>query len=746
MEQDNLYCKLLEEGDEFMDEVHRMCFGDENHFEEELDKMIANGQVEPPEEISDELEVLLSQNVNESEPETQQEQSSVDTSSSNLAEDVESSKTGAEAVGSPKKLTNESKPFEPSGETLPVSRAQVESKRCVRHVQDSKTSTMGVQLQRRYHAYRVAAYQANQIGDRPWAFRLLGRAHKVAAFKEALEKGQKLDARRIPPPPKLNPLMVDTVQTGNKCSPALLLGLKLSITQSDVERLEIYKQILEEQRMEASLLASQQKLIGLKAQAEELEQLGHHCETVLHALGSVDLACVHANAQFYAVKLLVPNRTPACKENQLQIAVSWFITNCNVDSPGPWMTTFVEVELPCPGEVKQFRTNESVVFGNISQGRHVGMFRINTASWYHTRCVKLSVKVYCRVQIADGSSEQLIDSHVISMLDLEDSATMVFSNVLKGKKGVLEVTVSQYRPLNGSALTILTKPWLSLTVEPADQTEGKPTNTQDQIGASMAGPASCKFKGKPNKNDSSSSHPTLKQQNDTEPTENSVKLSLELTVPAIELTPVSAGPTSVPSGYTPSSPKVIDKERQNNNIPRSTPNLESLNVENTNKIGQLTYTRSPLGTDSDETAAGRSNFRRNPVLQHRLTESMTELPRSSRINVSKQALVSRQLLKDQEQMHLIRSSDPGSLESVRLQHQRDLAVIQHQIRQLDERLSGPNARIEMMRYVSGLEQLKLNLEATCKQAKRVNNLPYLAGEQHKLDVVTNELKMIRSKL
>ncbi|KAA3672220.1 uncharacterized protein DEA37_0005751 [Paragonimus westermani] len=673
----------------------------------------------------------------------QQEQPTMDTSSSNLTKGVESSKNDTKAVRSFKKLTNESKPFEPSGDTPPVSRVQVVSDTCVRHVQDSKASAVGVELQRRYHAYRVAAYQANQIGDKPWAFRLLGRAHKMAVFKETFEKGQKLDARRIPPPPKLNPLMVDTVQTGNKCSPALLLGLKLSINQSEVERLKIYKQILEEQRMEAALLASQQKHIGLKAQVEELEQLAHNSGTVLHALESIDLACVHANVKFYAVKLLVPNRTVACKENQLQITVSWLITNCNAESPGPWMTTFVEVELPCPREVKQFRTNESVVFGNISQGRHVGMFRINTASWYHTRCVKLLVKVYCRVQIADGSSEQPIDSHVISMLDLENSATMVFSNVLKGQKGVLEVIISQYRPLNGSALIILTKPWLSLTVEPADQIECKPTNTQDQTVASTARPASCKFKEKPDKNDSNSFHP---QQNGTEPMENSVALFLEHTVPATELTPVSAGPTSVPSGNTPPGPKDVGEEKPNNNIPRTTRNLEFLNVKNTNKIGQLTYTRSPLGTDSDGTAAGRSNFRRNPVFQQRLAEPMKELPRSSTTNVSKQALVSRQLLKDQEQMHLIRSSDPGLLESVRFQHQRDLTVIQHHIRQLDERLSGPNAKIEMMRYVSGLEQLKLDLEAACKQAKQVNNLPYLAGEQHKLDVVTNELKMIRSKL
>ncbi|KAF5395473.1 hypothetical protein PHET_12141 [Paragonimus heterotremus] len=125
---------------------------------------------------------------------------------------------------------------------------------------------------------------------------------------------------------------------------------------------------------------------------------------------------------------------------------------------------------------------------------------------------------------------------------------------------------------------------------------------------------------------------------------------------------------------------------------------------------------------------------------------MTEIPKPSQTNVYKQDLVSRQLLKDQEQMHLIRSSDPGLLESVRLQHQRDLVVIRQQIRQLDERLSGPNAKNEMKRYVLELEQLKVNLEAACKRAKQVNNLPYLAGEQHKLDVVTDELKMIGSKL
>ncbi|KAF6773215.1 hypothetical protein AHF37_08163 [Paragonimus kellicotti] len=462
MEHDETHCQLLDEGDDLMDEVHRMCFGDENQFEEELNEMIANEQVEPVatkrllfmfqlEEISDELEALLSQDVNESEQKMQREQSSKDTSLSNASQDVKNSEIDAEVTGSPKKPIDESKPLEPIRDTSPASRAQIASKPCVRHPQDSKASVRNMELQRRYQAYRVAAYQANQIADKSWAFRLLGRAHKVAALKETLEKGQKLDVRRIPPPPKLNPLMMGTVQTGIKCSPAMLLSLQLSVTQSDVQRLEIYKQILEEQRVEASLLASKQKQIGLKAQAEELEQLAHNCETVLHALGSIDPACVQANAQFYAVKLLVPNRTLACEENQLQIAVSWLITDCNVESTRPWMTTFVEVELPCPLEVKRFRTDESVVFGNSSQGRHIGMFRINTGSWYHTRCVKLQVKIYCRVQSADGSSEEPIDSHVISMRGLEESATMVFSNILKGRRGALEVTISQYRPLNVSS-------------------------------------------------------------------------------------------------------------------------------------------------------------------------------------------------------------------------------------------------------------------------------------------------------
>ncbi|KAF7257325.1 hypothetical protein EG68_05971 [Paragonimus skrjabini miyazakii] len=736
----------MDEEDDFMDEVHRMCFGNENRFEEELNEMIANQQVEPLEEISDELEALLSYDVNESGQEKPQEQSSEKKSSPNVVQGVKNSEINANAAVSLKKPINQSEPSEPSQVKFPESRVQIASKPCVRHIRNSEVSVKVVELQRRYQAYRVAAYQANQIADKPWAFRLLGRAHKMAVFKETLEKGQNLDVRRIPPPPKLNPLLVGPVQMGIKCSPAMLLGLQLSTTQSDVQRLEIYKQILEEQRIEASVLASQQKQIGLKARAEELEQLARNSETMLRALGSTDPACVQASAQFYAVKLLVPNRTLACKENQLQIAVSWLITHCNTESTRPWMATFVEVELPFPLEVKRFRTNESVVSGNNSRGHHIGMFRINTGSWYHTRCVKLQVKVYCRVQIGDESSEEPIDSHVISMRDLEESATMVFSDTLKGQKGALEITISQYRPLNGSALTILTKPWLSLYVEPADQIEEKLTNTEDQTTAPVTGPAACKHEKKQVKNESNSSNPTLRRKNGSETMENSTTPFQEHTASELQPTPASARPTSVQSVYISPHSKGTGMGKQHNDIPRSTLNMESSSMKKAGQFDQTTYSRSSLAIDSDKRAAGCSNVRKNPVFQHQLAGPMTEILKPSQTNMYKQDLVSRQLLKDQEQMHFIRSSDPGLLESVRFQHQRDLVVIRQQIRQLDERFSGPNGKDEMKRYVSELEQLKANLEAACKRAKQVNNLPYLAGEQHKLDVVTDELKMIRSKL
>ncbi|KAF5395472.1 hypothetical protein PHET_12140, partial [Paragonimus heterotremus] len=298
----------------------------------------------------------------------------------------------------------------------------------------------------------------------------------------------------------------------------------------------------------------------------------------------------------------------------------------------------------------------------------------------------------------------------------------------------------------GSALTILTKPWLSLYVKPADQIEGKQTNTEDRTIVSVAEPAACNHESKQVKNESNSSNPTLRRKNGTETTENSTTLFLEHTVSELQPTPASAKPTSVPSGYILPHSKGFVEGKQHNEIPRSTPNMESSSMEKIGQFDQTTYSRSSLAIDSNKRAAGCSNIRRNPVFQHQLAGLMTEIPKPSQTNVYKQHLVSCQLLKDQEQMHLIRSSDPGLLESVRLQHQRDLVVIRQQIRQLDERLSGPNAKNEIKRYVLELEQLKVNLEAACKRAKQVNNLPYLAGEHHKLNVVTDELKTIRSKL
>ncbi|TPP55962.1 hypothetical protein FGIG_05417 [Fasciola gigantica] len=568
----------------------------------------------------------------------------------------------------------------------------------------------------------LAAYQAQQVGEMELAKQHACGVKNVTAIMRAVDNGKPINLAQLPSKPCLNTVFNGPVLSGVVCDAPALVRLDLEQASDTLEQEKILTSLLKAQIIEATQLAKEQRFIKCPRTAEELTEIANGSQSTITMLSVQHRHPISLIPQFRTATLPVVNKNGDIADGVVEITVAWGlkVTSLNTSDAFQIPASYVHILFPYPSESDgQSHLSTKVPFSNrYSRGRSVKEIRVNTKSWFVRRWASIRLNLFLCDITDQKSNGRLLETLIIPLRELEHLATVTSTHILPNQFGVVEVKLCQRIPTSGSHLITRVKPWLCVTAVPVVSIQ--PVSTTRSLDQST---------------------PNLGSRVPTNPLGASFSEN-------ISTTSLSSGSTT---GSTALNEGTAVQNRGNklHKIPKSDKDRE-LNIRNNNSISVLKKSVAPTRLHSKPSMV--LSVSNDTTLQRAKSSTFSSTITPSNNNVLRRLETgpvrtvtpqSQALLRSQERLHHSRVMDPGVTEEARQYHFAELRRTRALLKNLEQRLSGPNSVQERQNYLLDLEKLKAHLELLSQEAKKSKDIPSWTGYQYKLNVINEEIRSLK---
>lgn len=578
-------------------------------------------------------------------------------------------------------------------------------------------------LNQRRRELRLAAYQAQQVGEMELAKQHVNGIRNITAIIQAVENEKPFDLALLPSKPCLNTVFSGPVLSGVVCEAPALVRLDLEQANDSSEQENILTHLLKTQVVEAMQLAQEQTLLKSTRTAQELKEMANGSQSTITMLSVQHKHRISLIPQFRAATLPIINKNGDMPDGVVEITVAWGVKTSALNTSDGFQlpSSYVHILFPYPSESEgQNHLSAKAPFnGRYSRGRSVKEIRANTKSWFVRRWASIRLNLYLSDIKGQKNGGRLLETLTIPLRKLEQMATVTSTHLLQNQIGVVEVKLRQRLPTSGSHLTTRVQPWLCVTAVPVVSI--RPVSI-----ASPLDQSSTKMTPRAPSN--------LRQ---ASACDNSTKTSLSASSSNVSTTMKE---TNLIQSGRHSLQKVLKPDRNrkqntkdDNNITLTKPLFISTNVSSVRPVTASTKSDVDI-TENASTVNSKARTLPNNTPNATVNEGTL---------IRTESLQSQALLRSQERLHQNRIRDPGITEEARHYHFNELRRTRILLKNLEQRLSGPKALQERQNYLRDLERLKSQLELLSLEAKKRSDIPKWTSYQYKLNVINEEIRSLK---